>query len=158
MSAERTTMKPRPRAKADPLDPEGSMERLQEAVRDTTDPASEILATGVECAAASVGSLADAADTAASRLRELEQQGLADYTHQLASYLSDMSARLRETSVDGVANDLPRIAQRNPALFVLGSVVVGLTLSRYAAASHDTNGVDASATLQRHGDDANRTL
>ena len=134
------------------------MQRLQEAARDTSDPASEMLAASVESAAASVGSLADAADTAASRLRQLEQQGLADYTHQLASYLSDMSARLRETSVDGIANDLPKIVQRNPALFVLGSVVVGLTLSRYAAASHDTNRVDASATMQRHGDDANTTL
>ena len=132
------------------------MERPQQGSGDTTDPASEMLATGAELAAASVGSLADAADTAASRLRQLEQQGLADYTHQLASYLSDMSARLRETSVDGVADDLQRIAQRNPALFVLGSVVVGLTLSHYAAASHDTN--DASTTMRRHGDDANTTL
>ena len=155
MSAERTTRQPGQRAKADP---EGSIERLQEAARDTNDPASEMFAAGVERAAASVGSLADAADTAASRLRQLEQQGLADYTHQLASYLSDMSARLRETGVDGVANDLPRIVQRNPGWFVLGSVVVGLTLSRYVAASRDANGVDASATMRRHGDDANTGL
>ena len=155
MSAERTTRESGQRAMADP---ERGTERLQQGAGDTTDPASEILSTGAERAAAGVGSLADAADTAASRLRELEQQGLADYTHQLASYLSDMSARLRETNVDGLADDVRRIAQRNPALFVLGSVVVGLTLSRYAGASRDTNGIDESATMRQRGDDANTML
>src|SRR5690606_28350087 len=40
--------------------------------------------------------------------------------------------------VDDIARDVREVAQRNPALFLLGSVAVGLGLSRFAKASGRT--------------------
>ncbi|MEX2124179.1 MAG: hypothetical protein WD795_09825 [Woeseia sp.] len=139
MTDVRATTGPQERAQPDL---ESRTERKHEAARDATDAGKDEPAAGSERAAAGVDDLADAVDTAACRLSQLEHQGLADYTHQLASYLSDMSGKLRETNVDELAVDVRRIAQRNPALFLLGSVAVGLGLSYFAKASRDREGVD----------------
>jgi hypothetical protein len=139
MSDERTTKEVKQQAKADL---EHGKQRIKEAARDATEQGKEKLTAKSEQAATNVDHLADAVETAASRLSELEHQGLADYASQLASYLSDMSGKLREKSVDELARDVRDIAQRNPALFLLGSVAVGLGLSRFAKATHRTQSVD----------------
>ena len=142
MSDKRTTKEVKEQAKTDL---EAGKTRIKEAARDATDHGKERLAAQTEHAATGVEHLADAVDTAASRLSELEHQGLADYASQLASYLGDMSGKLREKNVDELARDVRVIAQRNPALFLLGSVAVGLGLSRFAKATHRTKSVDERA-------------
>jgi hypothetical protein len=127
---------------------ETAKERAREAARDAADRGKERLQESSNRAASGVDDFADAVGTAASRLSQLEHEGLADYANQLASYLSDMSSKLREKNVDELANEVRRIANRNPALFVLGSVAVGLGLSRFVKASRDKRNLDAL------GDDA----
>ena len=140
MSDERTTNEVKQQAKADL---EAGKQRIKEAARDVTEQGKDRLSAKSEQAATGVDHLADAVESAASRLSELEHQGLADYANQLASYLGEMSGKLREKNVDELARDVREIAQRNPALFLLGSVAVGLGLSRFAKATRRTQAADA---------------
>ncbi|HLU06666.1 MAG TPA: hypothetical protein VKZ91_08930 [Woeseiaceae bacterium] len=116
-------------------DLESGKQRAQEAAKDVTEQGKEKLMEHSDRAASGVDDFADAVGSAASRLSELEHEGLADYANQLSSFLSDMSETLRNKNVDDLARDVRDIAQRNPALFLLGSVAVGLGLSRFAKAS-----------------------
>jgi hypothetical protein len=133
MSDERqTTREVKQQAKSDL---ESGKQRAREAARDVTEQGKEKLMEHGERAASGVDDFADAVGSAASRLSELEHEGLADYANQLSSFLSDMSGTLRNKNVDELARDVRDVAQRNPALFLLGSVALGLGLSRFAKAS-----------------------
>ena len=117
-------------------DLETGKQRAKEAARNVTEQGKQTLEEQSQRAASGVDDFADAVGSAASRLSELEHEGLADYANQLSSFLSDMSGTLRNKNVDDLARDVRDIAHRNPALFLLGSVAVGLGLSRFAKASN----------------------
>lgn len=112
--------------------------RTRDAVRNAGVAGKERLRAGTGRAAAEVDDVAEAVGTAASELSQLEHENLADYANRLSSSLSDLSGKLRDKSVDELAGDVRRLAARNPALFLLGSVAVGLGLSRFAKASRET--------------------
>lgn len=134
MTDERQTKEVKQQAKAD-LD--RGKERAKQKAREAAEKGKEKVEAQSEQAASGMDDLADAVGSAASRLGELEHQGLADYANQLAASLGDMSGKLRNKNVDELADDVRTIAQRNPALFVLGSIAVGIGLSRFAKARSD---------------------
>lgn len=117
-------------------------QKARDAARDAADAGKEQLETGSARAADSVDDFADAVGSAAGRLDQLNHEGLADYANRMASHLSEMSEKLRQKNVDEVTDDVRRLAEKNPALFVLGSVAVGLGLSRFAKASADKRRMD----------------
>ena len=53
----------------------------------------------------------------------------------MAQSLTGFSRDLREKSGDEMLQDIKRIAHRNPALFLGGSVAIGFGLSRFARAT-----------------------
>lgn len=115
-------------------------ERAKEAARRAAAEGKDELEAQSEVAAARVDDVADAIGSAASRLDELEHEGLAEYANQMASALSNMSQKLRDKSVDELAHDVSDLARRNPALFLLGSVALGVGLSRFAKATRRRQG------------------
>lgn len=114
---------------------EQEAERARETAREAAEAGKQRLQSRAGEAAESVDHIAEAVGSAASRLSEMEHEGLADYANRLASWLGDMSETLRSKNIDEITGDISRLAQRNPALFLLGSVAVGLGLSRFAKAS-----------------------
>lgn len=114
---------------------EEEAQKAREAAREAAEAGKQRLESGAGQAAERVDDIADAVGSAASRLSELEHEGLAEYADRFASYLGEMSTRLRSKNVDELTDDVRRLAERNPALFVLGSIAVGLGLSRFAKAS-----------------------
>lgn len=132
MSEERGSEEVRKKAQADL---EEGKERARKAAGQAKAEAEARVESGSRRAAENVDEIAEAVGTAASRLSDSEHESLAQYANQLASHLSGLSARLRERNVDELAADVRNIARRNPALFVLGSVAVGIGLSRFAKAS-----------------------
>lgn len=86
-------------------------------------------------AAGRVDGIADSIDAAARNLDEEDLTRLSGYVHDMAQSLSSVSRDLREKSGDEVLQDVKRIAQRNPALFLGGSVAIGFGLSRFARAT-----------------------
>lgn len=119
-------------------------ERARDAARDAAEAGKERLEAGSGRAAESVDDVADAIGAAASRLGELEHEGLADYADRMASYLDDISGKLRDKSVDELVDDVRNIAERNPAVFLLGSVAIGLGVSRFAKASRERRRLDGA--------------
>lgn len=121
-------------------------EQAREASREAANIGREQLQAGAGRAAEGVGDFAEAIGSAANRLSELHHEGLADYANRLASQLNDVSGRLRSKNVDELAGDVRQLAERNPALFLLGSVAIGVGLSRFAKASREQRRMDGSGS------------
>jgi hypothetical protein len=102
------------------------------------------LDSGLGQAAEQVEGVAKVIDETASRLRKENHEGLAAYASQVAGSIENVANRLRHSSVDELATEAKQLARSNPALFLLGSVVVGFGLTRFLKASsrisHDYDG------------------
>jgi hypothetical protein len=79
-------------------------------------------------------------DAAADKFREEGQQGLADTVAHFAENLGDFAGQIERKSVDELARDVGRFAQRNPLMFAAGSVVAGILLSRFFKAHSAATG------------------
>jgi len=93
------------------------------------------LDTGLGEAAGQVEGVAKVIDETASRLRSENHEGLAAYASQVAGSIENVANRLRNSSVDELATEARQLARSNPALFLVGSVVVGFGLTRFLKAS-----------------------
>lgn len=117
--------------------------------REATDKARDTAESGRHRISEEAGNLSDAIDAAASNLDDNDREGLARYTRELSSNLSQAAGQLEGKSVDELANDAKRLARENPAMFMLGSIAVGFGLSRFFKASAE-DGNDAAG--QGRGD------
>lgn len=88
-----------------------------------------------EGAAGRVDGIAESIDAAAAHLGQEDMTRLSGYVHDMAQSLSGFSRDLRDKSGDEMLQDIKRIAHRNPALFLGGSVAIGFGLSRFARAT-----------------------
>lgn len=88
-----------------------------------------------EGAAGRVDGIAESIDAAAAHLGKEDMTRLSGYVHDMAQSLSGFSRDLRDKSGDEMLQDIKRIAHRNPALFLGGSVAIGFGLSRFARAT-----------------------
>jgi hypothetical protein len=92
-------------------------------------------------AAGRVDEVASAVDRAADELHD--NPTLSRYASDLAGSIHGVAARIRERSVDDLADEVRQLARSNPALFVLGSVGAGFALARFMKASprreHDSS-------------------
>lgn len=91
--------------------------------------------SGKARAAEEIDRLSHAADAAAEAYEQDGGDGIARYAHSLSESMSQFADRLRERSVEDLAADARRIARDNPTAFLLGSVAVGVGLSRFFKAS-----------------------
>lgn len=111
-----------------------------EATSAARQKASQSFAENRETIANDVESLAHAADAAAEDLQEHQQQALSEYVTQFASSIGALANNLRHKSIDELMHEAEGVARRNPALFIGGSIAIGLGLARFAKASgHRTN-------------------
>src|SRR5688500_17359178 len=83
---------------------EQEAERARETAREAAEAGKQRLESRAGEAAESVDDIAEAVGSAASRLSEMEHEGLADYANRLASWLGDMSEKLRSKNVDEITN------------------------------------------------------
>ena len=83
---------------------------------------------------------AEALGRAAETFRNQGEDTLARTTTSIATGLSEYAERLEKRTPEDVIQDLARVARRNPAVFVLGSVAVGIALSRFFKASSRSAG------------------
>ena len=103
----------------------------------------EQLESGKQTTASQAEKIADVIDHASSQLKENNLQTLADYASELGTTIKNFSEGLHNRSVDDLLVDIREIARRNPTAFILGSVVIGIGISRFFKASaerrHETN-------------------
>jgi hypothetical protein len=74
---------------------------------------------------------ADALAAAADELAAEDQESLAKAVSSFAGHLNGLASPLEHKSVDDLLRDAGHLAQRNPLMFVAGSVAAGVVLSRF---------------------------
>src|SRR5687767_8082149 len=79
--------------------------------------------------------LAGVVDRVSEELKNQDQESLADYAGQLAGSMKNFAENLRQRNVDELVKDTQQLARSNPTLFLIGSVAVGIALSRFLKAS-----------------------
>ncbi|MEX2474024.1 hypothetical protein [Marinobacter sp.] len=97
--------------------------------------ASEGADTAKKTASSTVSHGAEALGRAADSLRDQGEESLAQAVSSIASGLSEYAERLEKRTAEDLVQDLVRLARNNPTLFVLGSVGLGIALSRFFKAS-----------------------
>jgi hypothetical protein len=85
-------------------------------------------------------SAADQVDQVASALKSAGdefggQSAIGNYAHQFADGLGKFGRRLRDSSIEDLANDMQAAARRNPTMFMLGGLALGIVLARLVKAS-----------------------
>jgi hypothetical protein len=93
------------------------------------------LETGKKSAAEQAQKLAGVMEQASTQLKESDLQSLADYTSQIANSIKSVSDSLRHRSIDDFVKDTQSLARSNPTLFLLGSIGIGVAISRFLKAS-----------------------
>ena len=89
--------------------------------------------------------LASVVDRVAEEFKDQDQQSLADYAGQLAGSMKSFAENMREKSLDELLRDTQQLARNNPTLFLMGSVAVGIALSRFLKASGERSPTDRRA-------------
>lgn len=84
--------------------------------------------------------LAGVVDRVSEELKSQNQESLADYAGQLAGSMKDFAESLRQRNLDELVKDTQQLARNNPTLFLMGSVAVGIALSRFLKASTQRSG------------------
>lgn len=116
-----------------------SVDRIKNDATEVMDKAKaagrEHVESGKEAAATQAEKVASVIEQTSSQLKESNFHTLADYTNELAAGIKNFSEGLHNRSVDELLGDIRDMARRNPTAFILGSVVVGIGISRFFKAS-----------------------
>jgi hypothetical protein len=121
-------------------DPSGTQQSTTEQLKDL---GRDSLKQGKEAAA-------DQADTVADALRETgdhlgeRNASVAEYAQRLSEGVARVADHVRHRSLDELMADAQALARRNPAVFLIGSVAVGLALSRFMKARGERSGESES--------------
>lgn len=84
-----------------------------------------------------LGLIAQAVRQTTGKLREDQQDTIAQYVEKAADQIERLSNSLREKDVSELLQDAQRFARRQPALFIGGSFAAGLLAARFLKSSTD---------------------
>lgn len=90
---------------------------------------------GKTAAASSLNDFASAVRRASDELNERDQSLAATLVSQAATSLEEVASSISGSSVDDVMHSMQGFARRNPAALVVGAVLAGIALGRFARAS-----------------------
>lgn len=99
----------------------------------------ERVENGKRLAAEQIEDLADAIDMAGSHL-DRSQPTIAGYAGRLADGVAGVAKRLREGSIEDLGRDARQLATRNPTMFLLGGVALGIAVAHLLKASSESAG------------------
>lgn len=105
------------------------------------------LERGKTSAAEQVEQVASALKSAGNQLGS--QSTLGNYAHQFADGVSRFGSRLRDGRIEELVSDVQTFARRNPTLFIVGGLALGVVLARVvkaSAAPDDRDYEDASSS------------
>ena len=95
--------------------------------------------------------LAGVVERVSEELKDQDQESLADYAGQLAGSMKSFAESLRQRNLDELVRDTQQLARNNPTLFLMGSVAVGIALSRFLKASSQRSGASGHNESEFYG-------
>ena len=117
----------------------------------------ERLANEKQAAAEQAEELANVVERATEELGRRDFVSIAGYANQLAATMKGLADKLHDSSIEDLVDETRRAAQRNPELFLLGSIAIGVALSRFFKASQQHSASRESSwreTAHDEGDDS----
>lgn len=110
------------------------------------------LADGLQNAAAMVLMSSD-------QLRQNNQEGIAQYTDQVAGKIDEFAIFLRERGLGDIASEVENYARREPVLFLGGAFTLGLLAARFLKSSKPSQpfNPNTNALARRRGDSSRAT-
>ena len=134
-TGEDAALESRPEAAAASTTPGGIVAQVKER-------ATAQLSTQKDRATDGLGSFAQAVRQTTGKLREEQQDTVAQYVEKAADQIERLSNSLRDKDVSELLQDAQRFARRQPALFIGGSFAVGLLAARFLKSSSDARTAD----------------
>ena len=116
-------------------DHSGVRERVADATRDVASKAKRQAETVYRAGSSAAAGTSDALDDAADALASSGHESLSQAAAALSDQARKFSNYLEDRRLEDLIGDARHLAQRNPALFVAGGVVLGFALSRFLKAS-----------------------
>jgi hypothetical protein len=107
--------------------------------------------TRKQTAADQTEKLADVVERVSEELKGQDQESLADYAGQLAGSMKNFAESLRQRNLDELVKDTQQLARNNPTLFLMGSVAVGIALSRFLKASNQRSDASRNNDSENYG-------
>lgn len=141
-------------------DLKNSGEQLNRAMKDAGENLSKetkVKAEGAkDYAADEFEDLSQAAESAAQALNDNHHETLSSYVGEIAGYVEGMANNLRHKSADELMQNATQMARENPALFMAGSLAIGLGIARLAKSGmqHGTPKEKAQSPMNRSSDDS----
>ena len=94
---------------------------------------------------------------ASDQLRQNNQEGIAQYTDQVADKMENASRFIRERQISDLVWEVENFARREPVLFLGGAFTVGLLAARFLKSSNPSQRTNSNANsnaLARRQDDS----
>lgn len=111
--------------------------RAREAAASAQGVATGYAEEGKRAAASHLNDFARAVRSASNELAQRDQGVAARFVTEAADGLEKMADSVSGTSMDEVMDSVQTFARRNPAAFVVGSVLAGVALGRFVKASSE---------------------
>jgi hypothetical protein len=93
------------------------------------------LGAGKQTAAAQAHKVAGVFDQASSQFRQDDLPKFAEYASEIGNSIKNFADNLQNRSINDLVEDTRGFARRNPAMFLLGSIALGVAVSRFLKAS-----------------------
>jgi hypothetical protein len=122
-------------------EPNGAVEvgelgdKLKEQAQRATAGAREVAEKGKDRIADGAQGVAQALHQASDNFRSEEHAELASYTQSIADKLDQLAGALKGRNLATLADDVTRLARRQPALFLGGAFTAGLIAARFLKSS-----------------------
>ncbi|MHB1134351.1 MAG: hypothetical protein ACYC4L_18425 [Chloroflexota bacterium] len=110
-------------------------ERVGEAAEQVKQQATSRLSSQKENVASSLSAAARAMRETQTRLRDQDQPLVAEYADSAAGQIDRLANYLREKDLDEMVGEVERFARRQPALFLGGSLLLGILGARFLKSS-----------------------
>jgi hypothetical protein len=88
-----------------------------------------------QTAAAQVQKVAGVFDQASSQFKQDDLPKFAEYASEIGSSIKDFADSLQNRSINDLVGDTRAFARRNPTMFLLSSIAIGVAVSRFLKAS-----------------------
>ena len=137
---------PAPTRKTDGPGESERSEGRKSIVENLKETGKERLANEKQAAAEQAEKLANVVERATEELGRGDFVSIAGYANQLAAKMKRFAGKLHDISIEDLVDETRRAARRNPELFLLGSIAVGVALSRFFKAS-EQHGLEHPASL-----------
>ena len=119
-------------------------EQAKRTVAQVSEQAKTTVASRLGEVAQELGSVAYAVRQTSEELGAQDQAGIARYGTRIADQIESVSSYLNERGVEDVLMDVESLARRQPALFLGGSLMLGILVGRFLRSSQRNMAYDQS--------------